>query len=431
MTPEHNGDLTTDGPARPVDPAIIFSHVTKTYYILQRATPRIGAWIVNKLFEYLRREPFNALEDISLMISQGELVGLLGANGAGKSTILKLTAGIIQPTSGEIRVRGKIASLLELGTGFHPELTGMENIFYNGALMGMTRQEVLERLEQIIAFSGLERFLYEPVKHYSTGMYARLASSVALHLDPDVILADEILAVGDQEFQQRGVARMLELHERGVTIVLVTHQVSTARDVCDRLIWMDSGRLQLEGDPRKVAKAYEIHMSQFNMLPRHYLSPSRTVVSQSNEEVPREADLSGFIEARPPRLVRCRAENRDGEPLEEIVTGQPLRLVFDIDEGGVEAPYRLAICARWENGQILFEDQTDWLEPGQNPHVVYEVPSWPLMRAVIQISAALLGEGDPPVVLDRSIDAIRFRTLTERIPVEDVAIVPPAVWTLD
>jgi len=220
---------------------IEFRSVTKTYQIMQRATPRVGAWFLSKAFEYLRREPFPALDRLSLRIEPGEMVGLLGSNGAGKSTILKLIAGITQPTSGEVIVSGPVTSLLELGVGFHPDLTGMENIFYNGALMGMSRAQILARLDEIIAFSGLAEFLYEPVKHYSSGMYSRLACSVALHLEPKIILVDEILAVGDAEFQKRGILKILDLHRQGVTVLLVTHETNTARDICDRLIWIDKG----------------------------------------------------------------------------------------------------------------------------------------------------------------------------------------------
>ncbi|MBI5155056.1 ABC transporter ATP-binding protein [Candidatus Poribacteria bacterium] len=408
-----------------------FRDVTKRYHILQRATPRLGAWVVNKLFEHLRREPFLALDGVSLSISRGEMAGFLGANGAGKSTVLKLTAGITQPTSGTVRTRGRIASLLELGIGFHPELSGMENIFYNAAIMGLSRDEVFERLERIIEFSGLRKFLYEPVKHYSSGMYARLACSVALHLDPDIILVDEILAVGDAEFQQRGMARVLQMHEEGATILLVTHSVSTARDLCDRLYWIDHGRIQMEGEPREVAREYLRHMSKFSILPRHFLSQSQKVISQTDAATLHEAGLDEYAGSPVPRLGSIRLEDASGGRVETVETREAVRFTFDVDGAGAVFACKLAFCVKWSDGRILFEDGTGLLAPGVSGTVVYEVPSWPLLRGSMTVSAALLTDTDPPVVLDRAVDVLKFTTRTsETIHVDDIIHAPEAAWSV-
>ena len=409
--------------------AVEFQGVSKTYYIQQRAAPRFGTWVVSKLFEYLKREPFHALDDVSFRIAKGEMVAFVGANGSGKSTILKLIAGITQPSAGHVQVNGRVTSMLELGVGFHPDLTGMENIFYNGALLGMPRKKLLERLQTIIDFSGRRKFLYEPVRHYSSGMYARLACSVAFHLDSELLLVDEILTVGDAEFQQRGMMKVLELHEKGTTIVLVTHEISTARDLCDRLLWVDHGRINLTGAPRDVCQAYLKHMSQLSIWPAHFLSPTRLVVANADEKSLRAGGLESYIGRAVPRIHSARLETGDGEQTAAIQTGDSCRFVFELDETDVTQPYRLAICLRWLDGQVLFEDQTGLLAPGQNSRVVYDVQNWPMLRADNALSVSLLDESDPPAVLDRAEDAVKFRTLTD-LPFTETAIAPPAKWTV-
>jgi ABC-2 type transport system ATP-binding protein len=226
----------------------------------------------SKMLEHLRRTPFWALRDVSLRVRRGDIVGIIGANGSGKSTLLRVLAGITPPTRGQVRVQGRVASLLELGVGFHPDLTGMENIFYNAAMHGLKRDEVLERLETIIQFSGLRDYLYEPVKHYSSGMYARLGCSVALHLDPDIALVDEILSVGDAEFRDRVHARLRALIDQGVTVFLVTHEVATAANLCGELIWLDDGRVRCAGEPATVRRAYERDLRRRSLPGDHVLA---------------------------------------------------------------------------------------------------------------------------------------------------------------
>ena len=190
---------------------------------------------------------FEALHDISCAIDQGETVGILGHNGSGKSTLLKCIAGILTPTSGQVRVAGRLASLLELGAGFHPDLTGRENVYINAAFYGMARKETDRRFDEIVDFAELQQFIDEPVKHYSSGMYVRLGFAVAVNLDPDVLLVDEVLAVGDEVFQAKCLSRIKQFQAEGRTIVFVTHDAATVRQVCDRAIVLDHGRLVLDG----------------------------------------------------------------------------------------------------------------------------------------------------------------------------------------
>ena len=198
-----------------------------------------------------------ALRDVSFDISRGEVVGLIGRNGAGKTTLLKLLARITRPTAGFAEVHGHVGSLLEVGTGFHPELTGRENIYLSGAILGMTKRETDQKQDAIVAFSGVERYLDSPLKYFSTGMQMRLAFAVAAHLEPEILLVDEVLAVGDLEFQRKCLGKMQEVSESGRTIVFVSHQMNQIRRLCRRVLWIDVGQIREAGPTGKVIAAYE------------------------------------------------------------------------------------------------------------------------------------------------------------------------------
>jgi lipopolysaccharide transport system ATP-binding protein len=198
-----------------------------------------------------------ALKDVSLELKPGEILGIVGRNGAGKSTLLKILTRITKPTSGHARIWGRVGSLLEVGTGFHPELTGRENIFLSGSILGMRRAEIKRKFDEIVAFAGLERFLDTPAKHYSSGMYTRLGFAVAAHLEPEVLLVDEVLAVGDLEFQKKCLGKMKEVSQGGRTVVLVSHQMNQIRRLCTKVLWMDYGRVRQIGPTPEVTGAYE------------------------------------------------------------------------------------------------------------------------------------------------------------------------------
>jgi len=206
------------------------------------------------------REPYWALQNVSFSIDQGEAVGLIGANGSGKSTCLKLVTRIIEPTSGTVHVDGRVSALLELGTGFHPELTGRENVFLYGSVLGIRRREMAARFDDIVAFAELERFIDIPVKFYSSGMYVRLAFATAIHVSADILLIDEVLAVGDQSFQARCLERIHDLKRRGVTVFFVSHSLDAVRTVCDRALWLDDGVLQDDGPAEAVINRYLQHV---------------------------------------------------------------------------------------------------------------------------------------------------------------------------
>ena len=204
-----------------------------------------------------RTEKFYALKDVSFQIGRGESVAIVGSNGAGKSTLLSLIAGISSPNEGRVHVEGKVAALLDLGSGFHPELTGRENIHLNGALLGLKRRQVIEKEESIIDFAGLSDFIDEPLKTYSSGMTMRLAFSVAIELDPDILIVDEVLAVGDLAFQTKCLAKVRQFVEAGKTMLAVSHSAATIRELCRRAIWLDHGRLMMDGEIDTVIQAYE------------------------------------------------------------------------------------------------------------------------------------------------------------------------------
>lgn len=204
---------------------------------------------------------FNALKDVSFDIERGEVVGIIGRNGAGKSTLLKILSRITEPTHGRVRIRGRVASLLEVGTGFHPELTGRENIFLNGAILGMSRKEIVRKLDEIVAFSGVEKFLNMPVKRYSSGMHVRLAFSVAAHLEPEILLVDEVLAVGDAEFQRKCLGKMRDVTRQGRTILFVSHNMAAIRNLCGRAILLERGSIAADGPVETVVTQYLHHDS--------------------------------------------------------------------------------------------------------------------------------------------------------------------------
>ena len=202
-------------------------------------------------------DTFWALQDVSFKVKQGQTLGIIGPNGSGKSTLLKILAGVTTPTKGSFKLAGKIAPLIELGAGFHPEMTGRENIYLNSIILGATREETKPKLQSIIDFSEIADFIDTPVKHYSSGMYMRLAFAVAIHTDFDVLLVDEILAVGDEKFQKKCYSKMQEFKEQGKTIILVSHNLNTVRSFCDQAAYLKFGRMIARGDSAEVTKLYQ------------------------------------------------------------------------------------------------------------------------------------------------------------------------------
>ena len=243
-------------------PAVTFNDVYKEYPFYQHITAGFKSFLFHlpRSIASLKKTKFIALKGISFKVEQGEVFGIIGRNGSGKSTILGLTAGVMKPDRGSVKTQGKISSLLELGAGFHPDLSGIENIMLNGILSGNTRADMMKKMEQIIEFSELADFIYQPLRTYSSGMHARLGFSVAVHIDPEILLVDEALAVGDLDFKGKCNRKMKEFTESGATIIIVSHDMPAIAELCNRVAWIDSGTIMKIGEPREVIKAYLHHL---------------------------------------------------------------------------------------------------------------------------------------------------------------------------
>jgi homopolymeric O-antigen transport system ATP-binding protein len=276
---------------------------------MSRATGRLTGRV-----EPHEKQEIWALRDVSFSVREGEVLGVIGRNGAGKSTLLKVLTRITAPTSGHAVIRGRVGSLLEVGTGFSGELTGRENVFLNGSILGMKRREIQRKLPEIVEFSGIDKFLDTPVKRYSSGMYVRLAFSVAAHLEPEILLVDEVLAVGDAEFQQRCLGRMEDFSGTGRTVLFVSHNMQTINQLCERVIWLDGGTIVADGDPSEVVTRY--------LLSSSYTSGSQ--ISWPDDESAPGDDLA--------RLLAARIVDGDGDTVDAIDVRQPV---------GIEIRYRV------------------------------------------------------------------------------------------
>jgi ABC-type polysaccharide/polyol phosphate transport system ATPase subunit len=244
--------------SEPAAPAVALRGVSKRFYFYEHRTSSLREWFIRRVLRrpiHVRHAAFT-LHDVDLAVRQGEAVALLGRNGSGKSTVLRLIAGIYQPTSGSVETRGRITAVIELGAGFHPELTGAENVALYATVLGLTRKELAQRYDDIVEFAAIPDLPDTPLKYYSSGMEARLAFSVAVCLQPDILLLDEVLAVGDQAFRERCLDRLRQYHARGGTLILVSHELEQLRELCPRGIWLDQGRVVMDGPIDAVLASY-------------------------------------------------------------------------------------------------------------------------------------------------------------------------------
>jgi lipopolysaccharide transport system ATP-binding protein len=287
-------------------------------------------------------ENFRALDDVSFEIQQGDRVGIIGRNGAGKSTLLKILSRVVEPTSGRIELHGRIASLLEVGTGFHPELTGRENIMLNGAVLGMSRRETASKLDEIVDFAEVEKFIDTPVKFYSSGMYVRLAFSVSAHLDPDVLILDEVLAVGDNKFQQKCMAKMRAVSGQGRTLLFVSHSAQSITQLCKSAIWLDRGRVAAMGTASEVVQDY-LASSDSELVPEEPAAPAGNLledpalkalkVALTERSLYRGKRTDGDQRAR---LIEAKVLGPDGQMRGRFERGEPfsLQMRFEVLDRG-------------------------------------------------------------------------------------------------
>ena len=359
------------------------------YGTLRESLAHAGRLITRKEHK-LKTQELWALEDVSFQVEEGEVLGVIGRNGAGKSTLLKVLTRITTPTSGRVEIRGRVGSLLEVGTGFHPELTGRENIYLNGAILGMKRREIQQKLPDMIEFSGVEGFLDTPVKRYSSGMYVRLAFSVAAHLEPEILLVDEVLAVGDAEFQRRCLGRMEDFGANGRTVLFVSHNLQAVAQLCDRVILMEKGRVALDGPSADVVA--------------HYLQTSAGAGSSRTWDDVEDAPGDELVRLRSVRIV-----DRDGETVDYVDVRDPvgIEIVFRVLEDGPPVLPKIKLVA---DGRIAFnamDVDPRWHEP--SPPGEYVATAW--------IPGNLLNEGLMSV--DAAVCSIRSPKLHHHISVHE------------
>ena len=279
-------------------------------------------------------QEFWALQDVSFEVQPGEILGIIGRNGAGKSTLLKILSRVTAPSSGEVRVKGRIASLLEVGTGFHPELTGRENIVHNGAILGMTKVEIRKKFDEIVSFSGVEQHIDTPVKRYSSGMFVRLAFAVAAHLEPEILVLDEVLAVGDAEFQKKCLEKMKAVSTQGRTILFVSHNMASVSQLCDRTVYLESGRIH--------------HVGETELGVRRYFNVSHSNAVWNNPEL---TQASGKYQ----KLVFTKVElvDLDGQPSLELDVRKPFKVRMSYQVPADLQPVELAVRVLCDDGRAV------------------------------------------------------------------------------
>jgi len=357
------------------DPAITVEGLGKRYLLGELDALRGMRMLAARAGAMLRGEPAArrgdrneiwALRDVSFEVRRGEVMGIIGANGAGKSTLLKILSRITRPTTGHARIDGRVGSLLEVGTGFHPELTGRENVFLNGAILGLKRAEIRARFDEIAAFSGVERFLDTPVKHYSSGMHTRLAFAVAAHLDPEILIVDEVLAVGDATFQKRCLEKISEVSDAGRTVLLVSHRMDAVRRLCRTVMLLEQGAIVFKGEPEAAIG--------------RYLGDAGLIASLGDR---------GSDPGKPAHIRSAQLVGPQGAPSTVLSRGQPatVELVYEINRK-VEGAYVFARLFNKDDVSIFATsdcDTSDALSRGRVPGTY---------RASFALPTGLLNEGD-------------------------------------
>ncbi len=324
------------------------SKVYRRYVPGRRAGTLKSALLGRKWIDAAPHEALQAVDEVSLRIPQGAAFGIVGRNGSGKSTLLKLMAGITRPTSGSVQVRGRVSALIELGAGFHPEISGRENVFINGVMLGLTRREIARRFDEIVEFAELADFIDAPVRTYSSGMYMRLGFAVAVHVDADVLLVDEVLAVGDERFSLKCLDKFAEYKRRGKTTVLVTHGLGMVERFCDEALWLDAGQVRTSGDPRRVLHAY---IGDVETEEEHELAKA----DQKAREAVEPAGDGGAD--RPPAAVEPEPAPPEEDPEAEAPTAEVAEEaeVIAAADDGPEDMFK-ASAGRWGDGPVRIED---------------------------------------------------------------------------
>jgi lipopolysaccharide transport system ATP-binding protein len=366
-------------------PVIEFTNVSKRFILHRERRDTIQERVAGMLSRRPPGEEFWAVRDVSFAVEQGQSLGLVGHNGAGKSTILKLMTRILEPTSGRLQTRGRIAALLELGSGFHPELSGRENVFLYGSLMGLGRAEMTAKLPEIATFADIGDFIDTEIKHYSSGMYTRLAFAVATAVDPDILITDEVLAVGDEAFQRKCMERIYGFRRANKTIIFVSHALEVVRSLCDVAVWLDHGVMRASGPASEVIDAYLANVN------RH---EQERIAAARGEDAPDEDEINPFRRgSRELEIVRVQLLNELGEELAVFQSHAPLTVRMHYRaHSPINGPV-FGVAIHHESGAWLVGPNTGFDE-FSIPRVVgdgyvdYRIPSLPLLGGSYRVSAA-------------------------------------------
>jgi ABC-type polysaccharide/polyol phosphate transport system ATPase subunit len=377
------------------DFAIALENVSKSYRLWGRRSQfaTLKSALLKRDLQLAPEQMVPALKDLSFEIHRGEAFGVIGRNGSGKSTLLKIISGILKPTRGTMTVNGRIAALIELGAGFHPEITGRENIYINGIMLGLTRRDIDQRFDRIVEFAGIGEFLDQPVKTYSSGMYVRLGFAVAVHVDPDVLLIDEVLAVGDEEFSARCIAKIQEMKFRGVTLVFVTHQLDQVRNLCDRALWLDHGMLEAIGDPMRVVDAYlqEVSSGAAASSPPEEDGGTKPAAPQETKPDANEEERWGSGEIL---LKHVALTDPRGRELVAIGAGTPVTIDIDVEVRAPQEDFVFGLGIYHADGSCVYGTNTDveGYAPqllDANARIRFVMPSLDLVAGTYRVDAAV------------------------------------------
>jgi len=385
-----------------VPPTITLQNVWKNYRLFGRRSQfaTLKSALLKRDVRLSPESSIVAVKNVSFVVERGEAFGIIGRNGSGKSTLLKLISGILKPTSGRLIVAGRVAALIELGAGFHPEITGRENIYINGIMLGLGKREIEQRFDRIVEFAGIGEFLDEPVKTYSSGMYVRLGFAVAVHVDPDVLLIDEVLAVGDEEFSQKCIAKIQEMKYRGVTLVFVTHQLEQVRNLCDRAMWIDHGEVASLGDPMRVVDAYLQQVSIGGSAPSLALGapPAPDPAGEEPIAAP-DAAVNDLLEEErwgsgEVLLTRVALVDDSDHELVALGGGTPVTIEMDVEVRAPQDDFVFGVGIFHADGTCVYGTNTDiegWLPQRLEGDVLvrFVMPSLDLVAGAYRIDAAV------------------------------------------
>jgi ABC-type polysaccharide/polyol phosphate transport system ATPase subunit len=412
--------------------AIEVNHVTKVYrrYARRRQFATLkSALLTGSLIQDLEAdEKFPALNDVSFTVATGRTYGIIGRNGSGKSTALKLVAGITKPTSGTVIVNGRISALIELGAGFHPEISGRENVFINGIMLGLSKREISRRFDEIVEFAEMKEFIDAPVKTYSSGMYMRLGFAVAIHVDPDVLLVDEVLAVGDEGFTHKCLDKFGEFKRRGKTILLVTHSLSLVEKFCDEALWLDHGSVRAVGDTRRVVDAYltDVERSEEKQLAadeQKAAGAPAPAVEQGSELSTVEASQAneeGRWGSREIEITHVALKGHTGEAGHIFQSGEKIAVHLSVRAHAATNDFVFGIAMSNAEGVSCYGTNTD-LEEFLPRHiegegeVVFEIDSLDLVEGTYKLDVAVHKRDGYPYDYHRLLYTFRVKSRTKEV----------------